>query len=136
MGIILEFSQEKMSEEKEKEVQPENEIRVSGSSYGLAQTIDQCLKLFKEKELEEIVISGLGSAIVKAVNTAEIVKRRIPNLHQWTKLNSEERPTNDPEKTRSVPAIKIHLQKQRKPVEQGLYQEPLTVEVFEAYNKD
>jgi len=32
MGILLEFSQEKMSEEKEKEVQPENEIRVSGSS--------------------------------------------------------------------------------------------------------
>jgi len=71
--------------------------------------------------MDEIVISGLGSAIVKAVNCAEIVKRRYEGLHQYTKLNTEERPDfNDKTKTRSVPAIKIYLQKIRKPVDQGL----------------
>merc|ERR1712098_957591 len=126
-----------MSTEQEKETQPENEVRVSGSSYGLTQSIDQALKLFKEKELDEIVISGLGSAIVKAVNCGEIVKRRVAGLHQYIKLYSEERKAvNDPTQTRFVPAIKIHLQKSKACVYQALYQEPISSEAFEAYNKD
>lgn len=42
----------------------------------------------KEKNFKEIVLKAMGRAINKTVTIAEIIKRRIPNLHQITEIDS------------------------------------------------
>eukprot|EP01089_Gocevia_fonbrunei_P010610 TRINITY_DN23550_c0_g1_i1.p1 TRINITY_DN23550_c0_g1~~TRINITY_DN23550_c0_g1_i1.p1 ORF type:complete len:319 (-),score=105.53 TRINITY_DN23550_c0_g1_i1:107-1063(-) len=44
--------------------------------------------LFKEKGATEVVLKAMGRAISKTVTIAEIIKRRIPGLHQITHIDS------------------------------------------------
>nr|CAB3496977.1 unnamed protein product [Digitaria exilis] len=43
---------------------------------------------FKEKRVKEIVLKAMGQAISKTVAIAEIIKKRIPGLHQDTIISS------------------------------------------------
>merc|ERR1711964_920471 len=61
----------------------------TGQNYGLSQPIETGLKLLETHE--EIIISGLGSAIWKAISCAEIIKRRIYGLHQYIRVFTLER---------------------------------------------
>lgn len=42
----------------------------------------------QEKGFTEVVLKAMGRAINKTVTIAEIIKRRIPNLHQITEISS------------------------------------------------
>jgi DNA-binding protein Alba len=42
----------------------------------------------QEKGFNEVILKAMGRAINKTVTIAEIIKRRIPNLHQITEISS------------------------------------------------
>ncbi|XP_059626140.1 uncharacterized protein LOC132269117 [Cornus florida] len=65
----------------------ENEIRIT--SQGLVRNyISYATSLLQEKLGREIVLKAMGQAISKTVAIAEIIKRRIPQLHQDTAITS------------------------------------------------
>ncbi|KAL2508013.1 Alba DNA/RNA-binding protein [Forsythia ovata] len=65
----------------------ENEIRIT--SQGLVRNyISYATTLLQERRGNEIVLKAMGQAISKTVAIAEIIKRRIPRLHQDTAISS------------------------------------------------
>ncbi|KAM7501560.1 hypothetical protein LguiB_000464 [Lonicera macranthoides] len=65
----------------------ENEIRIT--SQGLVRNyINYALSLLQERRGKEIVLKAMGQAISKTVAIAEIIKRRVPRLHQDTAISS------------------------------------------------
>ncbi|XP_057473572.1 uncharacterized protein LOC130761981 isoform X1 [Actinidia eriantha] len=65
----------------------ENEIRIT--AQGLVRNyISYATTLLQEKRGREIVLKAMGQAISKTVAIAEILKRRIPQLHQDTAISS------------------------------------------------
>ncbi len=65
----------------------ENEIRITTQGK-MRNFISYATTLFREKGSTEIVLKAMGRAINKTVTIAEIIKRRIPNLHQITTIDS------------------------------------------------
>jgi len=65
----------------------ENEIRITTSGKPRS-FISYATNLFKDKEAEVVVLKAMGRAITKTVMIAEIIKRRIPGLHQITVIDS------------------------------------------------
>eukprot|EP00252_Welwitschia_mirabilis_P007420 TRINITY_DN1875_c0_g1_i1.p1 TRINITY_DN1875_c0_g1~~TRINITY_DN1875_c0_g1_i1.p1 ORF type:complete len:313 (+),score=50.77 TRINITY_DN1875_c0_g1_i1:404-1342(+) len=67
----------------------ENEIRIT--RQGMPRNyIAYATTLFRERNATEIVLKAMGNAISKTVSIAEIIKRRIPGLHQNTEISSED----------------------------------------------
>jgi DNA-binding protein len=66
-----------------------SEIRITSSGKE-RNYIGYAVKLMEEKELDTVVLTGMGSAITKTITVAEILKRRIVDLHQWTEIESRE----------------------------------------------
>uniref|UniRef100_A0A0D6R3Q9 DNA/RNA-binding protein Alba-like domain-containing protein n=1 Tax=Araucaria cunninghamii TaxID=56994 RepID=A0A0D6R3Q9_ARACU len=65
----------------------ENEIRIT--TQGLIRNyISYAASLLQEKMAPEISLKAMGQAISKTVAVAEILKRRIPGLHQITAIGS------------------------------------------------
>ncbi|XP_020590466.1 ribonuclease P protein subunit p25-like protein [Phalaenopsis equestris] len=65
----------------------ENEIRIT--TQGLIRNyISYANSLLQERRAREIVLKAMGQAINKAVALAEILKNRIPGLHQDTSIGS------------------------------------------------
>ncbi|KAI8574306.1 hypothetical protein RHMOL_Rhmol01G0344100 [Rhododendron molle] len=65
----------------------ENEIRITAS--GLVRNyLTYATTLLQERRGREIVLKAMGNAISKTVAIAEIIKRRIPQLHQDTAISS------------------------------------------------
>eukprot|EP00252_Welwitschia_mirabilis_P024411 TRINITY_DN7231_c0_g1_i1.p1 TRINITY_DN7231_c0_g1~~TRINITY_DN7231_c0_g1_i1.p1 ORF type:complete len:223 (+),score=31.09 TRINITY_DN7231_c0_g1_i1:302-970(+) len=65
----------------------QNEIRVT--TQGLIRNyVSYASSLLQDKSTPEIVLKAMGQAISKAVAVAEIIKRRIPRLHQITSISS------------------------------------------------
>jgi DNA-binding protein Alba len=65
----------------------ENEIRVTTQGK-MRNYITYATTLLQEKGSSEIVLKAMGRAINKTVTIAEIIKRRIANLHQNTAIGS------------------------------------------------
>lgn len=81
-----------------------------------------------------VTIKAMGRAISKTVTVAEIIKRRVPGLHQITELSSVEivdvyRPLEEGldvvRNARSVSCIKITLSKEPLDTRHPGYQAPL-----------
>ncbi|KAG1347553.1 hypothetical protein COCNU_06G013820 [Cocos nucifera] len=65
----------------------ENEIRIT--TQGLIRNyVSYASSLLQEKRVREIVLKAMGQAISKTVAIAEIIKKRIPGLHQDTTISS------------------------------------------------
>ncbi|KAK6940554.1 DNA/RNA-binding protein Alba-like, partial [Dillenia turbinata] len=65
----------------------ENEIRIT--TQGLIKNyIIYATSLLQEKRVKEIVLKAMGQAISKTVAIAEIIKKRVPRLHQETSISS------------------------------------------------
>jgi len=75
--------------QKEKEPTGENEIRIS-SQGRVSSYITYAGQLFNEQGKEQVEIRATGQALPKAVQVAEVVKRRFAGLHQITTLGSTE----------------------------------------------
>ncbi|XP_022760049.1 uncharacterized protein LOC111306458 [Durio zibethinus] len=65
----------------------ENEIRIT-SQGAIRNYINYAIALLQDKRVKEIVLKAMGQAISKTVAIAEIIKKRIPRLHQDTAINS------------------------------------------------
>ena len=74
-----------MSNENQKSTAPENEIRVSGKT-----NVMKCIERIEEvfKKFDNIVISGINSGISTVLLVTEIIKLKIPDLHQYNLIES------------------------------------------------
>ena len=77
---------EKNKELKHPFINPDKEIKISEST-DVHETIDFIMNLFTNKNYETIIISGLNKAIKKVVLITEIIKIKIPGLHQINEIN-------------------------------------------------
>ena len=78
---------EKNRELKHPFINPNNEIKISELT-DVHETIDFVMELFTKKNYDTIIISGLNKAIKKVVLITEIIKSKIPGLHQLNEINS------------------------------------------------
>ena len=78
---------EKQREVKHPFINPNNEIKISEMT-DVHETIDFIMELFTKKNYDTIIISGLNKAIKKVVLITEIIKSKIPGLHQLNEINS------------------------------------------------
>ena len=78
---------EKNREVKHPFINPNNEIKISELT-DVHETIDFIMELFTKKNYDTIIISGLNKAIKKVVLITEIIKSKIPGLHQLNEINS------------------------------------------------
>ena len=72
-------------------INPDNEIKISENT-DVHETIDFIMNLFTNKNYETIIISGLNKAIKKVVLIVEIIKIKIPGLHQLNEMNCLNKP--------------------------------------------
>jgi len=77
----------RVDDQRPPETVKENEVRVTAGGKQRA-VITYAVALLEERQAKEITIRALGQAIYKAVGIVEIVKRRVPGLHQLTQLDS------------------------------------------------
>ncbi|OMO53056.1 DNA/RNA-binding protein Alba-like protein [Corchorus capsularis] len=75
--------------EKKRSEEPidENEIRITAQGL-IRNYITYAISLLQEKQTGVIVLKAMGQAISKTVAIAEIIKKRIPGLHQETSISS------------------------------------------------
>ena len=118
----------------EREPVPDGIIRVN-RTINARQFIDQVLEIFNEQKKDEVILSSLGEAITKTVTIAEIVKHRVPGLHQVNEISTividdEYEPIEDGltpmTLKRKLTCLQIHLTK-TKPKDSSVpgYQEPI-----------
>ncbi|XP_074349241.1 uncharacterized protein LOC141688985 isoform X2 [Apium graveolens] len=77
----------KVQKTKAESVINENEIRITSQGF-VRNYISYATSLLQENDGREIVLKAMGPAINKAVAITEIIKRRIPQLHQDTVISS------------------------------------------------
>ncbi|RLN16300.1 putative pentatricopeptide repeat-containing protein [Panicum miliaceum] len=65
----------------------ENEIRITAQGL-IRNYVSYATSLLQERRIKEIVLKAMGQAISKSVAVAEIIKKRIPGLHQDTNISS------------------------------------------------
>jgi DNA-binding protein Alba len=78
---------EKVEKPREETEIKDNEIRITTKGK-MRNSISYATTLFKDKGFNEVILKAMGRAINKTVTIAEIIKRRIPNLHQITEISS------------------------------------------------
>jgi len=111
----------------------QNEIRVTAQGK-MRNYITYATSLLQEKKSNEVILKAMGRAINKTVTIAEIIKRRIPGLHQITSIDSTditdvwepiEEGLNNVETTRHVSSLQIILSTKVLDTSQPGYQPPL-----------
>ena len=50
--------------------------------------VDQIIAKFKDDKVKEVVLSSLGAAISKTITIAEVIKHRIPGVHQVNEIKT------------------------------------------------
>ena len=71
----------------ERDAVPDGIIRVNRNIQARV-FIDQVLDEFNQKNKQTVTLSSLGEAITKSVTIAEIVKHRVPGLHQVNEIST------------------------------------------------
>lgn len=62
-------------------------IRVNRKSPA-TQFIDEVINRFTQHKAKEVVLSSLGAAISKTITVAEVVKHRVPGIHQLNEIKT------------------------------------------------
>ncbi|XP_009617011.1 uncharacterized protein [Nicotiana tomentosiformis] len=125
--------------EKPKQELPINENEIRITSQGLVRNyITYSTTLLQERRGKEIVLKAMGQAISKTVAIAEIIKRRMSQLHQDTAISSVsitdvweplEEGLLPVEQTRHVSMISITLSAKELNTNSPGYQAPSGVEI-------
>ncbi|KAG7399321.1 Ribonuclease P protein subunit p25 [Phytophthora boehmeriae] len=119
-------------EEQPTTVEP-NEIRITQQGK-VRSYISYANGLFLEKSERRVVLKAMGNAISKAVTVSEILKHRVQNLHQVTRLSSIEtvdvyEPLEEGldriETKRHIPGISIELSLDQLDRDDPGYQSPI-----------
>ena len=50
--------------------------------------VDQIIAKFNDDKVKEVVLSSLGAAISKTITIAEVIKHRIPGVHQVNEIKT------------------------------------------------
>ncbi|XP_073222763.1 uncharacterized protein [Cicer arietinum] len=120
----------------------ENEIRIT-TQGAIRNYITYASSLLQEKNAKEIVLKAMGQAISKTVAIAEILKKRIPRMHQDTAISSVsitdvwepiEEGLVPVEMTRHVSMISITLSTRELDKNSPGYQAPSNVEQPKPYS--
>lgn len=121
----------------------ENEIRITTQGR-MRNYITYATTILQEKGSSEIVLKAMGRAINKTVMIAELIKRRIADLHQNTSIGSTDitdmwEPLEEGllllETTRHVSMITITLSKKELDVSSTGYQPPLSTDQVKPLNE-
>lgn len=111
----------------------ENEIRITTAGT-LGKYVGYAIALLEQKGASDIILKGMGRAISKTVTIAEMIKRRLPELHQNTETSSADINTiwepleeglSTLETTRHVSTIAITLSRTQLNTSSAGYQSPL-----------
>ncbi|PHU21384.1 hypothetical protein BC332_06491 [Capsicum chinense] len=78
---------QKVEKPRAEEAIKENEIRVTAQGL-IRNYISYATTLLQDQRTNEVVLKAMGQAISKTVAIAEIIKKRIPGLHQDTSISS------------------------------------------------
>merc|ERR1719183_3250912 len=101
--------------------------------------------VFNELNKSQVTVTGTGNAIAKAVQLAEVVKRRFKGLHQITSLSTTEivdeyEPLEEGldkvTETRTLSCIEIKLSKDALDTSDKGYQPPLDESEVKEYNEE
>jgi len=120
-----------------------NEVRITAVGKRKAY-ISYAIQKFEDGE-KSIQLKAMGRAMSKAVTVAEIVKRRVANLHQTTEISSNtivdlyeplEEGLKQVEVTRRVSAITVTLSKDPLDSNNAGYQPPIDQSEVQAEDKD
>merc|ERR1712107_444204 len=107
--------------------------------------VSRAAEVYNELGKSEVTITGSGNAITKAVQLAEVVKRRFKGLHQITSLRTQEfldeyEPLEEGLDrvidTRTVSVIDIKLSKAPLDTSDKGYQPPIDESQVTEYSKD
>ncbi|KAK8710941.1 hypothetical protein V6N13_146250 [Hibiscus sabdariffa] len=121
----------------------QNEIRITTQGR-IRNYITYATTLLLEKGSNEIVLKAMGRAINKTVMIAELIKRRIADLHQITSIGSTDitdmwEPLEEGllplEITRHVSMITVTLSKKELDMSSTGYQAPLQVDQLKPINE-
>jgi len=122
---------EKVKDETAAKIDEEIRLTAQGS---ISAYVSRAGTVFNELEKNHVLLKATGSALTKAVTTAEVIKRRFKGLHQITTIGSLEiTDTYEPleegleivHDTRSVPFIEITLSKEALDTSDLGYQPPI-----------
>ncbi|KAJ4889546.1 serine/threonine-protein phosphatase 1 regulatory subunit 10-like [Raphanus sativus] len=132
---------ERVAKPKDETPIAENEIRIT--SMGRPRNcITYAMALLQEKGSDEVIFKAMGKAINKSVTIAELIKRRIPGLHQHASIGSIDiTDTWEPkeegllpiETKRHVSVITITLSKKELNTSAVGYQCPIPVELVKPF---
>eukprot|EP00960_Hanusia_phi_P015979 470937-Hanusia_phi.AAC.1 len=67
--------------------QGDNEMRITTAGK-VHNYLRYAMMLLNEKKLETVKLSAAGNAINKCISVVEILKRKVPQLHQWNFIES------------------------------------------------
>ena len=101
---------------------PENEIRVKAKGQ-IQDNLRYAFRIFKETNFTFLKISATGNAIVKALILIELVKRRVGNLYQINRIDSDVIVTEEETKIEDMP--KVETKRRVTKMETILSKEPL-----------
>merc|ERR1719157_309514 len=122
----------------------EAEIRVTAVG-SVSAYVSRAAKVYNELNKDEVKITGSGNAVTKAVQLAEIVKRRFKGLHQLTKLGTQEivdeyEPLEEGldtvTDTRNISTIEIKLSKTALDTSDKGYQPPIDESEVKEYSEE
>ena len=130
-------------------INPNNEIKISENT-DVHETIDFIMNLLTNKNYETVIISGLNKAIKKVVLIVEIIKIKIPGLHQINEMNCLNKINNNEENNENykengminnekiIPRLSIKLtfkEPSKEEKEKLGYQKPLNILEANLINK-
>ena len=130
-------------------INPNNEIKISENT-DVHETIDFIMNLLTNKNYETVIISGLNKAIKKVVLIVEIIKIKIPGLHQINEMNCLNKINNNEENNenykendiinneKTIPRLSIKLtfkEPSKEEKEKLGYQKPLNILEANLINK-
>jgi DNA-binding protein len=101
---------------------PENEIRVKAKGQ-IQDNLRYAFRILNKTDFTFLKISATGNAIVKALILIELVKRRVGNLHQINRIDSDVIITEEETKIEDMP--KMETKRRVTKMETILSKEPL-----------
>ena len=135
----------KIVSEEDKTTRPKNEIKVTLKTRGIAAYVRYALHMFLKENEESIIIKSAGNAANKGVTLAEVLRHRIPDLHQINRIAyneikevwmPKEEGLDEVVDVKTIPVFEIKLT--TKPTNQETkepgYQKPLPSELVEKAN--
>ena len=111
----------------------EEEIRLTATG-SISSYVARAVKVYNELDKPKVVLTATGNTVAKAVQTAEVIKRRFKGIQQITSMSSQEIvDTYEPVEeglemvvdTRTLPCIRITLSKEALDTADKGYQPPI-----------